>query len=55
MGLLNGLAEATAGEVNLTTEALGVVITEPVLEKRGAVGNSSVSPGERFKIGGIGD
>lgn len=31
--LLDGLAEATAREMNLTAEALGVIITEPVLQE----------------------
>lgn len=34
--LLDGLAEAAAGEVDLTAEALGVVITEPVLQEGSA-------------------
>lgn len=57
MGLLNSLAEATAWEVNLATETLGLVVAEPVLEERGAVGNSSVSPKERieYHLGRIGD
>lgn len=37
LGLLDGLTEAASGEVNLTTVALGLVITEPVLEERSAV------------------
>lgn len=31
MCLLDGLAETTTGEVDLTTETLGVVVAEPVL------------------------
>lgn len=37
MRLLDGLAKATAGEVHLPTETLGVVITKPVLEQGSAV------------------
>lgn len=37
MGLLNCLAEPTGREVDLTTEALRLVITKPVLQKRGAI------------------
>lgn len=36
MSLLNGFTKPTSGEVHLPTEPLGLVITEPVLEKRGA-------------------
>lgn len=36
MSLLNGLAEASGWEVDFTTEALGLVIAEPVLQKRSA-------------------
>lgn len=34
--LLDGLPEPARGEVNLTAETLGLVITQPVLEKRSA-------------------
>lgn len=37
LGLLNGLTEAASGEVDLTAVALGLVVAEPVLEKRSAV------------------
>lgn len=33
MSLLNSFAETTSGEVNLATETLLLVITEPVLQK----------------------
>lgn len=36
VGLFDGLSETTGREVNLTTEALLLVVTEPVLQKRGA-------------------
>lgn len=32
--LLNGLAESTGWEVNLTSQSLGLVVSEPVLKKR---------------------
>lgn len=32
--LLDGLAESTSGEVHFTTEALCLVVAEPVLEER---------------------
>lgn len=41
MGLLDGLTKTAGGEVNLTTETLGLVVTEPVLEKGGAIGVSN--------------
>lgn len=34
LGLLNSLAKATRGEVNLTPVALGLVVSQPVLEER---------------------
>lgn len=37
LGLLDGLTEAAAGEVHLATVALGLVVSEPVLQKRSAV------------------
>lgn len=37
LGLLDGLTEAASGEVDLTAVALGLVVTEPVLEERSAV------------------
>ena len=37
LGLFDGLAESTAGEVHLTTESLSMVIAQPVLEQRGTV------------------
>lgn len=37
MSLLNGFTKATGGEVHLPTEPLGLVITQPVLQKRGAI------------------
>jgi hypothetical protein len=37
LGLLNSLAEATTGEVNLAAVTLGLVITQPVLEEGSAV------------------
>ena len=43
VGLLDGLTEATGGEVNFTTEPLGLVLTEPVLEERCAKGNVNTS------------
>ena len=45
VGLLNGLSETTGREVNLATEALLLVITEPVLQKRGAAFISFVTAG----------
>lgn len=36
VSLFNGLSETTGREVNLTTEALLLVVTEPVLQKGGA-------------------
>lgn len=36
MRLLNGLTETSSGEVNLTALTLGLIITQPVLEKRSA-------------------
>ena len=36
MCLLNGLTETTSGEVNLTALTLGLVIAQPILEKRSA-------------------
>jgi hypothetical protein len=35
--LLNSLTKATRGEVDFAAVALGCVVTEPVLQKRGAV------------------
>lgn len=35
VSLLNGLAEATSREVDLAAVTLGLVVTEPVLKKRG--------------------
>lgn len=43
MSLLNCFAESTTGEVNLATEALGVVIAEPVLEEGSAISVSAVT------------
>jgi len=37
VGLLDGLTETAGGEVNLTTETLGLVVAQPVLEKGGAI------------------
>lgn len=37
VGLFDGLSEATGREVDLATEALLLVITEPVLQKGSAV------------------
>ena len=37
MRLLNRLAEATAWEMHLATEALLLVITKPILQKRRAI------------------
>jgi hypothetical protein len=34
LSLLNGFTKTTSGEVDFTTVALGLVIAEPVLEKR---------------------
>lgn len=42
MGLLNGLTETSCREVDFTTEALGLVITEPVLQKRSATNVSII-------------
>lgn len=39
VGLLNGLTEAAGREVDLAAVALGLVITEPVLEERGVEGS----------------
>jgi hypothetical protein len=39
--LLDGLAEATAREMHLTAEALGVIITEPVLQEGSATNTVS--------------
>lgn len=50
MGLLNSLAEATTREVNLTTEALGVVVAEPILEEWCAVTNRQYYPEEKLVI-----
>lgn len=36
VGLFNGFSETTSGEVDLATEALLLVVTEPVLQKGGA-------------------
>jgi hypothetical protein len=36
MRLLNGLAEASCGEVDLAAVTLGLIITQPVLQKRSA-------------------
>lgn len=36
MCLFNGLAEPSCGEVNLATVTLGLIITQPVLQKRSA-------------------
>lgn len=36
MGLLNGLTEPSGREVDLATEPLGLIVAEPVLEKRSA-------------------
>lgn len=41
VGLLNGLAEAAGGEVHLAAVALGLVVTEPVLEERGVEGRGA--------------
>lgn len=41
LGLLDGLAETTSREVDLTAEALSLIVAEPVLEKRGAGGEIS--------------
>ena len=38
MCLLNGLTKAATGEMHLTAEALGVVVTKPVLKEGGAMG-----------------
>jgi hypothetical protein len=35
--LFNSLTEPAGGEVHFTAEALGLIITEPVLQQRGAV------------------
>ena len=43
LGLLDGLTEATTGEVHLTTEALGLVIAQPVLQKGCAIESMKVS------------
>jgi hypothetical protein len=45
LGLLNSLTEAASGEVDFTTGALDLVVTEPVLEKRGAEIFSTLMPG----------
>lgn len=37
MSLFNGLTETTGGEVHLTTETLGLVVAQPVLQERGAI------------------
>lgn len=37
MRLLDGLSETTRGEVHFTAETLGLVVSQPVLEERGAV------------------
>lgn len=42
--LLNSLAKATSGEMHLTTEALRLVITKPVLEKGCAIHSQSTEP-----------
>lgn len=36
MCLFNGLAEPSCREVNLATVTLGLIITQPVLQKRSA-------------------
>jgi len=36
LGLLNGLAEAAGRKMDFTTGALGLVVTKPILKKRGA-------------------
>lgn len=36
MSLFNGLAESTTGEVHFTTESLGLVIAQPVLQQGSA-------------------
>ena len=37
LGLLDGLTEPAGGEVHLTTESFGLIITQPVLQKRCAI------------------
>ena len=37
LGLLDGLAETTRGEVDLAAVALGLVVAQPVLKQRSAV------------------
>lgn len=37
MSLLNSLAEPTSGEVHLPPEALGLVVTQPVLQEGSAI------------------
>ena len=37
VGLFDGLTETACGEMHLTTETLGLVITKPVLQEGGAV------------------
>lgn len=37
MSLLNSLSEPTSGEVHLPPEALGLVVTQPVLQEGSAI------------------
>lgn len=52
LGLLDGLAEATSGEVNLATHALGDVVAEPVLEE-GSVERRRAERVEAVTLAGV--
>lgn len=50
MSLLNGLAETPGREVDFTTEALGLIIAEPILQKRSATDVSIIHLSSKTKL-----
>lgn len=49
MSLLNSLSEPTSREVHLPPEALGLVVTQPILQEGSATNMSVTTPASRTK------